>query len=266
MATRAVRGGPGEGPQAGTAGRRSAKGEQRAQQLLDAGLVAMARRSAAETLPSRVEVLQATREDGCALGPASTGSFRHAFGSLAEYHRRLVAERLVHLNPSDPATSEMLRAGADAIAEGAVDLPELIGRIVRVNLETHLGQPDVAQARILTLAAGLAPGGDVVVDALREELWRLNVELADASQVMLDVWGMKVREPYTPASVAGLVTALATGVALRRLVDPASADLDDYEVIVVALLVLLVARPEDHRSLGRLIADVFPRAAPGTQE
>lgn len=266
MGPRAVRGGQGDGSDAGTAARRSAKGEQRAQQLLDAGLVAMARKRAAEILPSRAEVLAATEEDGCRLGPASTGSFRHAFGSLEEYHRRLLEERLVRANPTDPATTEMLRAAADTVAGGGVELPELISRIVRVNLDTHLGLPDVARARILTLAAGLGPGGDDVVEALREELWRLNQELAEGCQMLLDAWGMKVRDPYTPASVAGLVTALATGVGIRRFVDPAAADLDDYEVVVVALLVLLVARPEDDRSLGRLIADVFPRAAPGAKE
>ena len=238
--------------------RRTDRGRQRAEQLLDAGAAALAARPAQEVLPSRAETLRATRDGAGALGPASAGSFRNLFGSLSAYHRRLVEERLI-VNPAVPDTAALLAEVAEAIAaDRPVNVADRLARIARLNLQANLDRPDAEQARMVCFAAALAPGGEFAADALREDFQGFTGELAAVYAQILEAWGMKLREPFDVDALAVLLGALAHGLTLRHLIDPEAVDLEAYQHALVALLLLLVARPSDDRGIAQLIQDTFP--------
>lgn len=239
---------------------RTDKGRERAAQILDAGRAAATSRSARDLLPSRSDTLRATHGDRSGLSPASAGSFRNLFGSLEEFHRRLVEERLLVTHPVVPETIELLAQAAEDIESGnAVNLADLLGRIARHNLEVNLADHDAEQARMLSFAAALAPGGDFAAAALREDYRHFTDEFTSLYDEILAAWGTRLREPFDTRSLAVVLAALADGLTLRHLVDPDSVDLTAYRHSVVALLLLLVARPGDDRDIVQLIAEVFPQ-------
>ena len=242
----------------GRRARRTTQGDAREQQLLDAGLRAVAERPAHALLPSRAATLRATEDDE--LGPASSGSFRNAFGSLEEFHRRLIAERLLVTHPAVPETEELLTEVSEALAgDSAVNLADLAARVLRQNLETNLAQRDMEQTRLLCLLAGIAPGGEQAAAAARDDYRDFTERFAALYEEILDGWGRHLREPFDTRSLAVIIAALADGLTLRHLVDPDAVDPVAYQHVVVCLLLLLVAPAGDDRGVEQLIAEVFPQ-------
>ena len=240
---------------------RTDKGRERAEQILDAGQAALAAKSAHDYLPSRAETLRASGSTPGGLGMASVGSFRNLFGTLEGYHHRLVPERLLVTHPVVPETVGMLGDLAAALESGdMVNIADMAARIVRHNIEQNLASRESEQARMVCFAAAMAPDGGFVAEVLREDYQHFTDEFAVMYDHVLAAWGTKLRPPFDTHVLSVLLAALADGLTLRHLVDPAAVDLDAYQHTVVALLLLVVARPDDDRDIGQLIDDVFPQS------
>lgn len=254
----------GRGPTSpGSGTRHTDKGRERADQILDAGFAALSQKSAHDYLPSRAETLRATGSYPGGLGMASVGSFRNLFGTVDGFHRRLVRERLLVTHPVIPETVAMLGDLAEALESGdMVNIADMVARIVRHNIEANLAGRRTEHGRMICFAAALAPGGEVAADALKEDYRHFTGEFALMYDEVLTAWGTKLRPPFDTRTMSVLLAALADGLTLRHLVDPEAVDLDAYQHTVVALLLLVVARPDDNRDIAQLIEEVFPQLMP----
>ncbi|GAA3860939.1 hypothetical protein GCM10022243_28910 [Saccharothrix violaceirubra] len=91
-------------------------------------------------------------------------------------------------------------------------------------------------ARARLFLATFARGHTAALRSARVEYRELSRRTAQACEATLAEWGAVLRKPFGPDSLAVVLTALVEGLALRRVLDPASVPDDLFGDAAVALL------------------------------
>jgi AcrR family transcriptional regulator len=175
----------------------------------------------------------------------STGALYYYWDSQDAYRADLLAELLSPRRyPMRESVDEMVR---DA-AEGGLTLSQLIQYVCEENIDQFFGNPDfrVQVAMWLTSESG-------VRTRLAEQYERVGREWVDFYQTVFEVYGLKLREPFTFAWLATLLTGLLEGLILRAGVDESAVPLggiiapggEDWSLFSCAVLAMLPGMTQD---------------------
>lgn len=169
----------------------------------------------------------------------STGALYHYWESQDAYRADLLADLLSPRRyPMRESIDEMVR---DA-AEGGITLRQLIQYVCEENVDQFFGNPDFRVQIAMWLSSD--PGIRV---RLSEQYGRVGGEWVDFYRTVFEVYGLRMREPFTFEHLATLLTGLLEGLILRAAVQPSAVPLsgigtpdgDDWSLFSSAVLAML---------------------------
>ena len=173
----------------------------------------------------------------------STGALYHYWHSQDEYRAELLAQIL---SPAPYSLRSSVEAQVREAAAGGISLHELVQAVCAENTEQFFGNSDFR----LQVALWLRSSPEVR-QRLSEQYAAVAEEWVEFYRTVFDVYGLKLRSPFTFEALATLLTALLEGLMLRVEIDTDAASVEapgavgDWDLFSCAVLGLLPAVTQD---------------------
>jgi AcrR family transcriptional regulator len=223
---------------------RRADPEDTRRQLLEAGLRLLA------TDPAATAFGMLKASSVAAQASRTTGAFFHHWPTQDDYILDLIdyafrAEQSTSLSAVAAALEESVRAG-EARAETLLT-------VCRTALESLTTEPQTAIQFLMWKRSSSDPD---FAAWMHERYEALDAAGAPLFEQILALTGRKIRPPFSVESAGALMIALAQGLLVRHVVEENTYPRDILGWILIQLLPLITAAPEDDRDAAAAIDDL----------
>ncbi|MBL8777410.1 MAG: TetR/AcrR family transcriptional regulator [Acidimicrobiales bacterium] len=194
---------------------RSQRSQASRQRLLDVGR-AMVLNAPSSDLLDHIRLSEVARRAG-----VSTGALYHYWDSQDDYRAELLGQIL---SPAPYSLQDSIETQVREAAAGGISLHELIKAVCAANTEQFFGNADFR----LQVALWLNADSDVA-HRLAAQYEAVAQEWVEFYRTVFEVYGLRLRTPFTFPALAAVLTALLEGLMLRVAVDPLAGPLGTSE-------------------------------------
>lgn len=176
----------------------------------------------------------------------STGALYHYWESQDDYRAELLGQIL---SPAPYSLQTSIETQVREAAAGGISLHELVRAVCAANTDQFFGNADFR----LQIALWLNADEDVS-SRLAAQYEAVAQEWIEFYRIVFDVYGLRLRVPFTYPGLAAMLTALLEGLMLRVAVDSTAANLEttpavdgEWDLFACTVLALLpgVTEPVD---------------------
>ncbi|MEX1218639.1 MAG: TetR/AcrR family transcriptional regulator [Acidimicrobiales bacterium] len=178
-------------------------------------------------------------------------TFYSYWPTTAEYLRDLAAY-LIELGATNYAVPTSSPPPQSPTEVSLTDLP---GQIILActNVLTSATEDPTLSLRLAFLSKSDEPQ---IAELLRTVYAQSDNSLVTPLSLSLDGWGRDIREPFDIQTISIIFSTLVEGLAARHRLDPTAFSMELYGWTVVALLLMVTKRTDDHRGIPEIVESI----------